>query len=93
MREIFRMCGNESQPGLELVEKLATPVDVTCNIQRCWELLANNVASVCTGLDCMILFCVVDHDKLMFILYRIAFHVDKKIHPVKCKHSLQSGEG
>ena len=25
--------------------------DVTCNIQQCWELLANkNVASVCTGL-------------------------------------------
>ena len=22
----------------------------TCNIQECWELLANNVASVCTGL-------------------------------------------
>ena len=22
----------------------------TCNIQQCWELLANNVASVCTGL-------------------------------------------
>ena len=21
-----------------------------CNVQRCWELLANNVASVCTGL-------------------------------------------
>ena len=82
MRAIFRICGSESQPGLELVEKLATPLDATCNIQRCWELLANNVASVCTGLDCMILFCVVDHDKLMFIPYRIAFHVEKKIHPV-----------
>ena len=22
----------------------------TCNIQKCWELLANNAASVCTGL-------------------------------------------
>ena len=22
--------------------------DATCNIQRCWELLVNNVASVCT---------------------------------------------
>ena len=22
----------------------------TCNIQQCWELLANNVASVCKGL-------------------------------------------
>ena len=24
--------------------------DSTCNIQQCWELLANSVASVCTGL-------------------------------------------
>ena len=24
--------------------------DATCNIQQCWELLANNVASVYTGL-------------------------------------------
>ena len=24
--------------------------DTTCNIQQCWELLANNVAPVCTGL-------------------------------------------
>ena len=25
MRAVFRMCGNESQPGLQLVEKLTTP--------------------------------------------------------------------
>ena len=25
-------------------------MDVTCNIEQCWELLANNVASVCTRL-------------------------------------------
>ena len=25
-------------------------IDATCNIQQCRELLANNVASVCTGL-------------------------------------------
>ena len=25
-------------------------MDATCNIQQCWELLANNVASVCMGL-------------------------------------------
>ena len=25
--------------------------DATCNIQQCWKLLANNVASVCTGLN------------------------------------------
>ena len=23
--------------------------DATCNIQQCWELLANKVASFCTG--------------------------------------------
>ena len=27
MRAIFRICGNESQPGLQLVEKLATPLN------------------------------------------------------------------
>jgi len=26
MRAIFRTCGNESQPGLQVVEKLATPL-------------------------------------------------------------------
>ena len=25
--------------------------DATCNIQQSWELLANNLASVCTGLN------------------------------------------
>ena len=25
--------------------------DATCNIQQCWELLANNVVSVCTELN------------------------------------------
>ena len=25
--------------------------DATCNIQQCWKLLANNVSSVCTGLN------------------------------------------
>ena len=26
MRAIFRICGNESQPGLQLVEKMAMPL-------------------------------------------------------------------
>ena len=26
MRAIFRICGNESQPGLQLVERLVTPL-------------------------------------------------------------------
>ena len=25
--------------------------DATCNIQQYWELLANNVASICTGFN------------------------------------------
>ena len=29
--------------------------DATCNIQPCWGLLANNVASVCTGLNAEIM--------------------------------------
>ena len=34
---------NNTQQGVQ--------TDATCNIQQCWELLANNVASVCTGLN------------------------------------------
>ena len=30
MHTIFRICGNESQPGLQLVEKWATPLSVVC---------------------------------------------------------------
>ena len=33
---------NNMQQGVQM--------DATCNTQQCWELLANNVASVCTGL-------------------------------------------
>ena len=32
--------GNNMQQGVQ--------TDATCNIQQCWELLVNNVASVCT---------------------------------------------
>ena len=41
----FKLCAttrNNMQQGVQ--------TDATCNIQQCWELLANNVASVCTGL-------------------------------------------
>ena len=41
----FKLCAttsNNMQQGVQ--------TDVTCNIQQCWELSANNVASVCTGL-------------------------------------------
>ena len=32
--------------------------DTTCNIRQCWQLLANNVASVCTGLYTPQVLCV-----------------------------------
>ena len=41
----FKLCAttsNNMQQGVE--------TDATCNIQQCWELLANDDASVCTGL-------------------------------------------
>ena len=38
----FQTLRNNMQQGVQ--------TDGTCNIQQCWELLANNVASVCTGL-------------------------------------------
>ena len=38
----FQTLRNNMQQGVQ--------TDATCNIQQCWELLANNVASVCTGL-------------------------------------------
>ena len=28
-----------------------TPNIITCRTQQCWEFVANNVASVCTGLN------------------------------------------
>ena len=33
---------NNTQQGVQ--------TEATCNIQQCWDLIANNVASVCTGL-------------------------------------------
>ena len=38
----FQTLRNNMQQGLE--------TNATCNIQQFWELLANNVGSVCTGL-------------------------------------------
>ena len=37
------LTSNNMQQGVQ--------TDATCNIQQCWELLANNTASVCTGLN------------------------------------------
>ena len=42
----FKLCAttrNNMQQGVQ--------TDATCNIQHCWQLLANNVASICTGLN------------------------------------------
>ena len=42
----FKLCAttrNNIQQGVQ--------TDATCNTQQCWELLANNVASVCSGLN------------------------------------------
>ena len=38
----FQTLHNNIQQGVQ--------TDATCDIQQCWELLASNVASVCTGL-------------------------------------------
>ena len=45
----FQTLRNNMQQGVQ--------TDARCNIQQCWELLANNGASVCTGLkNCFELF-------------------------------------
>ena len=38
----FQTLRNNMQQGVQ--------TDASCKIQKCWEFLANNVASVCTGL-------------------------------------------
>ena len=38
----FQTLRNNMQQGVQ--------TDTTCNIQQCWELLANNNASVCMGI-------------------------------------------
>ena len=46
----FKLSGttpNNMQQGVQ--------TDATCNRQQCWELLANNVAFVCTGLNVLML--------------------------------------
>ena len=38
MSAIFGICGNESQPGLQLVEKLVTPLFADkCRQQKCFK--------------------------------------------------------
>ena len=41
----FKLCATTSDNMQQGVQ-----TDATCNIQQCWELLANNLESVCTGL-------------------------------------------
>ena len=62
----FKLCAttrNNMQQGVQ--------TDATCNIQQCWELLANNVASVCTGLY---------REDLPKRLLKITAQVYKKVH-------------
>ena len=42
----FKLCATTSNNMQQDVQ-----TDVTCNIQQRWQLLANDVASVCTGLN------------------------------------------
>ena len=41
----FRLCPTAPKNMQQSVEK-----DATFNIQECWELLANDIASICAGL-------------------------------------------
>ena len=52
--------------------KTGFATDATCNLQQCWELLDNNVASVCTGLwmtICLIINLVNYFSYLAQVLY------------------------
>ena len=40
------LCNNTQTTSNNMQQDVQT--DATCNIQQCWELLVNNVASVCT---------------------------------------------
>ena len=47
----FQTLSNNSQQHATTCKnkQQGVPTDATCYIQQCWELLANNVAPVCTG--------------------------------------------
>ena len=50
----FQPFPNNSQQHATDIQQHATTgvqTDATCNIQQCWELFANNIASVCKGLN------------------------------------------
>ena len=49
----FKVCAttpNNTQQHCNNMQQQGVPMDATCNIQQCWELLADNVAFVCTRL-------------------------------------------
>ena len=49
-RQTFRNNSKHQATTCHKMQQGAVQIDATCNIQQCWELLANNVAStVCTG--------------------------------------------
>ena len=53
---------------------------MTCNIQNCWELLANNVASVCMGLDSYDCYCFFD---VLLPVAILVLHLSYKIYTSK----------
>ena len=63
MRAIFRICGNESQPGLHIVEMLATPLALM------WAL--GHWVPVCT---CLVYQCCAYHtqDSLLRSVFNVA---------------------
>ena len=63
MHTIFRMCGKESQPGLQIVEKLATPLALM------WAL--GQWVPVCTCLVSQ--YCAYHtHDSLLRSVFNVA---------------------
>ena len=63
MRAVFRICGNESQPGLQIVEKQATSLDLM------WAL--GHWVPVCT---CLVSQCCAyhTHDSLLRSVFNVA---------------------
>ena len=46
----FQTLPNNSHATTRNNMQQGVQTDATCNIEQCWELVANNVASICTGL-------------------------------------------
>ena len=72
-RQTFRNNSKHQATTCHKMQQGAVQIDATCNIQQCWELLANNVAStVCTGRPFELL-CFVLPLKNCFVLLSFFF--------------------